>query len=885
MANARDYAAIAGKAMAAHRPFLPLEFHPAAVAALDAFIDVTWGEEGAAPEDDRWFPSDGRSQAIIGLGAFFGELLRREFGGRWRDDPEYPDNPIRARVVLTNGLEIFAIGKVYKRLKNGGEDRIEPFYLWVRQELGRVASPAEAEGWLRQARYFQRAGRPDLADRFCARALECSPEPLTRAAVEELRAQALEKARAESEAAQASAAAEAAAGARARIDGLADEGRRALVARGVRVDLAALTLIGLDTLLDETFGREPVKDAQRQPRLELALGAFVGERLCACYRGQWRAQPGEAVAGSQVVWPSGLASCPFEIVSRRLAQGAEAGVLAQVAALVKELCAKGDAEDPPERAADWLAQADDYAQKVGRFDLAVRHAKIGLRLGGDSASARLKLVSWHRALGQLDAAAANLAAALQLAPAGALAHRETGLVALLRGAPQDALAAFERSLALEPANGEALLGKAKALLALGRVTEAREWLEMFPGRGDCEPERSVLAAQAADATGDRVAAHSLFDRIKEHPRLSADERARAAARVLELAGDKAVRLAAVDGIGDLEQAVAAYARFSADHPDVAEAWRERGVGLSMLGRIDDALACLRRAAELEPSDPRSYDHEAVALARLNRIDEALAALDRGLKACPRAGVLLARKGIFLSTAGRDEEALVACDEALAADPAYAESWAFKGNIEQRLGRTQDAIASLERYLAARPGSREKRVEVARRQLWGITHPGRSLDRDRARRCEDDAFARMQAGALAEALVCFDAAVEADPLFDEVWFNRAGFLQRLSRFDEAVACLQKAEELAGPTSHVTEALTACLFRLGRGEEALQACDRLLARQPGSPEAVRGRARALVRLGRAAESLPLYQRLLARQPDDATLAGEREEALRLASVQPR
>lgn len=878
MAQAREWAAAAEQAIAAHRPLLELEFHPAAVAALDAFIDLTWGDQGAAPDDDRWLPSDGRRQAIIGFGAFFGELMRRELGGRWRDDPDHPDNPIRARVVLASGHEIFAVGKVYKRLKNGGEDRLEPLYLWARQQLGRAPSPAEAEGWLRQARHFERAGRPDLVERFCARALACSPAAATRAAAETLRAKALDTDRAQAEAAQAAAAAET----RARIAALAEEGRAALAARGVRVDLRALTIYGLDVLLDETFGREAVADAQRKPSLERALGAFLGELLCARYRGQWREQTPEALFRSQVVWPSGLATCPFELVSRRLTRGAEDGVLAQVAALMKTLCAQGDTEDPPEKAADWLAQADDYAQKVRRFDLAVRHAKVGLRLGGDSAAARLKLVSWHRALGQLDAAAANLTAALQLEPAGALAHREAGLVALLRGAPQDALAAFERSLALEPANGEALVGKAKALVALGRGGEAREWLDMFPGRSDCEPERSVLAARAADAAGDRVAAHSLFDRIKDDPRLSADERAAAAARVRELAGDTAVRLAAIDRLADVAQAVAAYARFSEDHPEVAEAWRERGVGLAMLGRIDDALACLRRAAALEPADPRSYDHEAVSLARLNRLDEALAALDRGLQACPRAGVLFARKGVFLSTAGRNDEALAACHEALTADPGYAETWAFKGSIEQRLGRTQDAIASLERYLAARSGSREKRVEVVRRQLWGIIHPGRELDRDRARQCEDDAFARMQAGALAEALASFDAAVEADPLFDEVWFNRAGCLQYLSRFDEAVACLQKAEELVGPTSHVIEALTQCLLRLGRGEEALHACDRLLARQPGSPEAIRGRARTLVRLGRAAEALPLYQRLVARLPEDGALAAERDEAVRNATT---
>jgi hypothetical protein len=132
-----------------------------------------------------------------------------------------------------------------------------------------------------------------------------------------------------------------------------------------------------------------------------------------------------------------------------------------VAVLVKSLCAQGDAEDPPEVAADWFAQADDYAQKVHRLDLAVRIATAGLGIaGGDTAAA----------LGR---------------------HPEE-------------LEAFERAVELEPGNGEALLGKGRALVALEGTGEAREWLEGFAGRSDCEPERSQMAAVLADAATPRA---------------------------------------------------------------------------------------------------------------------------------------------------------------------------------------------------------------------------------------------------------------------------------------------------------------------------------------------------------------------------------------------
>jgi tetratricopeptide (TPR) repeat protein len=882
MTQGRDYAAVAEQAIAANRPLLALEFHPAAVAALDAFIDLTWGEEGAAPDDERWQPSAGKASAIVGLGAFFGELMRRQLGGEWRDDPTRPDNPYTARVVLAGGHQVFAIGKVYKRLKNGVEDRLEPLYLYLRNQAGDRTSPAEAEGWLRQALHFKAVGRPDLVLRFCERGLACAPEPATRAAIEELRGGAASASRAEAEEERRRGLAES----RATLAELAGEGRRRLEEFGVRVDHAALTLFGLDTFVDATIGKGPVAEARRDASLERALGCFLGELLCARFRGQWREQPRDALAHSQVVWPSGLASCPFEILSRRLAKGSPS-VLEQVTALVGSLRAQGDMEEePPEDPRDWLAQAEAYAEN-GRLELAVLLGKVSLGCrGGDTASSRLKLARWCRTLGRAADARAHLDAGLRVEPRNAalvqagLLHRASDLAARDLHAP--ALEAFEQALQLDPASAEALIGKARALLALGRVAECREWLDGFAGRNDCEPDRRELAACAADAAGDLVLAHRLFENLKDDRRLPADRRAHAAARTKELAADPKVRLAGIERLESLEEAVAAYARFNTDCPGLAEPWRERGVGLSMLGRAEEALECLRRAAALEPTEPKSYDHEGVVLARLKRFDEAIAALDRGLRSCPGSGLLLSRKGVFLAMAGRNEEALRACDEALLADPEYADTWAFKGDIEQRLGRTAEAIASIERYLAARPGSQEKRVQAARRQLWALRNPGKERDPERAQACAARALQRVQARALPEALSLYDEAVEKDPLLDLAWINRGTCLHEMSRFGEALASFARGEELGGPTSLVADATAECLFRLGRQDEALRTYDALLDRQPGSAEARRGKARLLMRLGRPAEAVPLLQRLLAGSPEDEALARQYAEARQAAEA---
>jgi tetratricopeptide (TPR) repeat protein len=435
-----DFSAVAEQAIALNRPLLELEFHPAAVAAVDAFFELTWGPEGKAPQDDAWQPTTGQRNVIISFGAFLGELLRREFGGAWKDDPAQPDNPYAARVVLPGGIEVFPISKVFRRLQNGRAEVFEPLHRLVREKLGAQAAPAEIPGWLRQAKHLEGVGRPDLAVGFYERALALGPSPAQRTPIEGQLAAAREKARvAESEA-------EAAA-------------------------------------VDET------------PRSPAA------------------AAPSAPATGGPPPAPA----------------------------------------RPPESAATLPAPAPVTAPPPAK--------------------------------------------------------------------------------------------------------------------------------------------------------------------------DPAARLAEIEQIEDVGQAVEAYARFNAEHPELAEPWRERGVGLTMLGRGEEALACFDRAAELEPGEPKSYDHKAVTLTRLGRVEDAVRTLDEGLRHCPGSGTLLMRRGVFLTRLDRNDEAMRAFDEAIRVDPEYPETWAFKGDLEQHLGRVAEAIASLRHYLSAKGDSQEKRVLAARRQLQALEEAG------------------------------------------------------------------------------------------------------------------------------------------------------------------
>lgn len=165
-----DWSAIAEQTIANNRQLIDLHYHPAAVAALDAFFDQTWGTEGALTANPGWQPTQGQQVAILGFGSFLGEVARRLFGGRWEFNEQ---NAVLSRVVYAN-RHITPLAKVYNRLRHGAHEAFEPELYRERLALGHRPTPDEGDGWLRQARHF-RAMRPDLTRYFATRGLALGP--------------------------------------------------------------------------------------------------------------------------------------------------------------------------------------------------------------------------------------------------------------------------------------------------------------------------------------------------------------------------------------------------------------------------------------------------------------------------------------------------------------------------------------------------------------------------------------------------------------------------------------------------------------------------------------------------------------------------------------
>jgi hypothetical protein len=418
-ATAFDYPAAAQQVIDSHRPFLLLEFHPASVVAVDAFFEQTWGTDGLAPNDDAWTPSKGQQAAIFGFGVFFGELLRREFGGVWCPNPGQAPNPFLAHVLLAGHLKASTINRSFLRLRQGSAEAFWPMYEAVRAQLKATAPPGPLDGWLRQAERFEQLGRGDVAAKLYAGALPLATDARFKAKLEAQRQKALASVEPKAleqpppaAAPKAPVAAPAAVSRPPPADPLvearalrlagAERAKTVLTRKAFRVDRGAMTLHGLDVVLNEMFGTDPNPEPFRgfDAQVEAGVGAFVGDIFCGRFRAQWVEQPGAPFTSWKVAWPSGASVSPFALVRSRLEKGWKTPLLGLVAGVLKPLIAAGETTDPPEIAAEWIEQAQALATAGNRIDLALQFGVLAVGFGLDTPPVHQQLNEWRRRLGK-----------------------------------------------------------------------------------------------------------------------------------------------------------------------------------------------------------------------------------------------------------------------------------------------------------------------------------------------------------------------------------------------------------------------------------------------------------------------------------------------------
>jgi tetratricopeptide (TPR) repeat protein len=219
---------------------------------------------------------------------------------------------------------------------------------------------------------------------------------------------------------------------------------------------------------------------------------------------------------------------------------------------------------------------------------------------------------------------------------------------------QAALAAYNRTLALQPDDPNTLNNRGIILLRLGRYDEA---LADFNRALALRPDN------------------------------------------LEILNNRG---AALGKLGRYQEALADHNRSLALRPDYPEALTNRGAVLGNLGRHQEALADLNRVLALQPDDPEALHNRGITLGRMGRHDEALVDYNRALALRPDDPDTLYIRGMTLGQMGRNEEALADFNRTLALRPDNPDALSGRGNTLGQMGRDEEALADYNRALALQP---------------------------------------------------------------------------------------------------------------------------------------------------------------------------------------
>jgi tetratricopeptide (TPR) repeat protein len=273
------------------------------------------------------------------------------------------------------------------------------------------------------------------------------------------------------------------------------------------------------------------------------------------------------------------------------------------------------------------------------------------------------------------AAAASIAAAIfcnwPMLPVQTMrAVTETNLGAALQaeGHVDEAVAHYERAVALQPDYAPAYNNLGTALRTAGRLGDAVHAYERaLQARRDYPEAHYNLANTLTDAGKPREAA----------------EHFRVALRSMDASADVHNNLGiALAAEGKADEAVAEFRAAVAADPTSPKSHRNLADALAAAGDGEEAIAEFRRAAQLAPADEGiRYDLGSLLLEH-NQIDAAIAELRAALKLNPKSPRTHNNLGIAFGSEGRMDEAIAEFRAALAIDPEFADA---KRNLAMALG--------------------------------------------------------------------------------------------------------------------------------------------------------------------------------------------------------
>lgn len=155
--------------------------------------------------------------------------------------------------------------------------------------------------------------------------------------------------------------------------------------------------------------------------------------------------------------------------------------------------------------------------------------------------------------------------------------------------------------------------------------------------------------------------------------------------------------------GDAQAALVTLPDLLAGHPHSPDLYHLLGIALAALGQVDDALAAYAVAHQLAPGRADILSNRAVAFKQAGRLGQALEALDEAVARAPDFADALYNRANILKDLRRLDEAVSGYDRVLALQPGYAEAWNNRSVAMFERGDMEEALRCAGRAVELAPG--------------------------------------------------------------------------------------------------------------------------------------------------------------------------------------
>lgn len=371
-----------------------------------------------------------------------------------------------------------------------------------------------------------------------------------------------------------------------------------------------------------------------------------------------------------------------------------------------------------------LARTDDTAAALASWDRAL---ELDPEYPGARASRALEYLRQNR----IDDADRDITEALRLAPRLPDVQLARARLRMARGDFPGALADIDRALELLPGFSGLWIERAtaKGLLPTpdwkGAQTDADQAIML----GANSPEAYVIRGFARLALNDLKGAVGDADRaLARNPRL---------ARGHELSFQ--IKAQSGDFQGALADCETALSLVAAD--DTREKARlivARGIARSAAGDIDGALADYARAIELRPELPQAYLNRAILHAQRGLNEPAIADFTRCIEASPDFAPAYFHRGNLHIPRGDYAEAIADLTRSIELGHETANAYGNRGYARHLAGDRPGALADLDQAITLKPDAQPVRLLRIDVLMQEAEHDPALLDR--ARREVDELFA-------------------------------------------------------------------------------------------------------------------------------------------------